>query len=130
MDQQLPHFWTYSQTLDWMKRSSVDSQVTYREKITKMIRMKESGETTVEIRMEIVYLTLHTGGYWSTIENQKIFLNKFAQKRCLDPLNPNSWYYVTVRDITNVKVLFLQHNLCLCGLCLYISASLLLFLSC
>ena len=47
---------------------------------------------------------IHTGGYWSTIENQKKFFDKFAQERGLDPLNSNDWCNVTVADIRNAKV--------------------------
>ena len=74
------------------------------------------------------YLTFHTGGYWSTIENQKQFFEKFAQERGLDPLNPNDWHNVTVRDILNIKVFFLQlHFVYYLLLYNYVSAPIFIF---
>ena len=54
-----------------------------------------------EQRVKIDYLYhLHTGGHWSTIENQKRFFDKFAQDKELDPLNPNDWYNVNYFEIS------------------------------
>ena len=56
---------------------------------------------------------IYIGGYWSTIENQKRFFDKFAQERGLDPLNPNDWYHVNDSEVIEA-VGFITFPLCCC----------------
>lgn len=46
-------------------------------------------------------------GYWTKNEgaNMKLFLDEFAKKRNMDPLNPNDWYTVKSYDLVSAGVI-------------------------
>lgn len=50
--------------------------------------------------------------YWTTMKgrNMKLFFDKFAQKRNMDPLIPDNWYPIMSRDVKQEKVTFNHCN--------------------
>jgi hypothetical protein len=45
-----------------------------------------------------------TEGYWNSEKNRRTFLDNFAAKRNLDPLNPETWYPIEKSHLLDEKV--------------------------
>lgn len=52
---------------------------------------------------QVAGFTSHPIGYWTT-KNMRLFLERFAKHRNLDPLVADTWYQITRDDIKKTKV--------------------------
>jgi hypothetical protein len=49
-------------------------------------------------------LNEYIGKFWSKPNNYRQFLDDFAAKRGIDPLQPQNWYKFVARDLEKEKV--------------------------